>query len=998
MISAGEQVKWTKDQQRDFICGGHFVKAQEETANSATATADEKEMAQAQAQWLEVNAVDSTCEARFEELWDKYSDGLNGSQYSVFEDEAGWFGAYAIYQRCQNQSVYMFDKSLESAPALAHCTSNFLNPDQLPFTATFEELEGEPTLDLPEFPTDLSYHHKDVAGYEQVLIHARLAALDLIDKAGITSEGIEMPQSLKDFIEELKNAGLPEHAQLAHDLFYQGVGLTKPSGEMVKAAQPIADDVQDYVRTKAGKPLSDYVMADDADKPGIAATNDAKDFPEIEYIFVSKTGPKPDYKVDIKEAPKAIKDYFKDFPPPVRREALRLYGEALEKAGKDAKDEDVAKLLVDKIKEVEKKLGGDKDKLADKLMHLRVDKVEMPNKMILKEIDFPGAPADLHERVGTEGSNTKKWIINGIWNQARAKLKEQGIETMDLKLMGKIVDDLATQLKGMSIKKMASQKVVAVNKTTGKVALQEIPEEIQDILYYPVDLLPLHLGQEGAGMVIFQTSYLYQAYDPTLKDEKIATKVAEAAERYLDPKKNEWTDDGKKAVSKYLLTEPNGYYNNGDVKLKDPPSGNGGGFVDGTPEDGMHIVAVTASAEGGVVSADDPAFAGYAGVDFLYEYYKAKAGGFRLGIGIDGGGMPGVLVNGEPRGEMNVGDSLSGDQALWARFNRLSVGYFYNWDKEGGMDGEFALNGGLLSGRFNDGTGLGLNSLSAPMSHYQFFTAGGSTMYGIDPSITLNSDNDIVELAFKVILGTAQSYFLYDKTGGAIDANGGRAGASAKVSADWGSEQEKFEALGIAAEIGYQQAFAGVDANAFTVGGSFGLLHDNGFDFGVGVGFGLHGDETEKNAYRMVVGGHLGYNHALKKNEDVTFLAGLGINFLRHWQDKRVDVDNNSTGVGDTEDCDDGYDCDSDADVGDNGGTVSSTDNLSNFITGGNNIVEFSPYLGFNFKVSEADSIDLTLKVPIWYMDNIQANDVKETNWGVMLGFGYNFDSSKLLK
>lgn len=835
-------------------------------------------------------------------------------------------------------------------------------------------------------------------------------------------QSLPLPPNLQKFIDDNKGVAGGFFANEAERLFREALAHVPP-GNRAEAAKDggvagdhVANDDLDDVIDLVDKAIDDYKGAEvDGDKK---AMKEAKDGLGRTYVY-KKPGAGPEFPVTFNKMPEDIvklvfgKNADK-VSPGVLTELRKLYVKTLDKfydkGGNPKKEETVKKPFAEAVK------GAgitDPKKSASKIRAIEVEDVILNKDKSAKEVKFgkaknAEAPADLADLAET---GPQKAALQMLFNDI-SKLADLPKAKDPDALTEKIVADLKKKgVPEMSAVGIAALYPKSVNKKTGEVKLGFVPQEAFDswqklleekegeIIDPKVQDVPDNtVGKLAVGGMHAIT----RIYADAMKDKKAKWTKDEAAigannwVKKIEKEDNDWQTTTDRIVSGKYKGRDGDMFDVTDKTGETTSVPAGPAFSTGNSEDGMHTVAVTGAAEGGVVSADDPMFSGYASLDFVYEYYKAKTGGLKLDIGIDGGGMPGVLLNGEPRGEVNVGDSLSGDQALWARFNKMSLGYFYKWDKKEGMDGKFSFNGGLLSGRFKDGTGRAIDSLSGPISNYQPFTAGGSTMYGVDPSISLN--NDIVTWSAMIILGSANSYFLYDKNEGAIDAKGGRAGATTKLSADWAGDNEKFDELGIDAEIGFQGAFAGVDANAFTVGTSFGLLHDNGFDTGIGGGFGLLDDGSEKNAYRVLLGAHVGYNHALKSNENVNFLFGTGLNWVRHWQDKRVDVDSDSTDVGDTGDCDTGYDCDSDTDVGDHGnGTVSSTGNLSDFLTAGNNLFEISPYIGFNFKVSEASTIDLNLKVPIWVMDNIQAPGVNEVNWGLILGFGVNYDTSKLM-
>ena len=253
MRSAGtgkEVANGVRDEMRSNLCGQGWVDA---AKNDET-----KQFVK------DMGVVDDTCQQTFDEAWEKNTKGLNDTQLEFFAANAAYYVSAQLNDSCQDLYVTGADGSAsnpfailmtgEAIFARSMCLSNYVNSAQLPFSG---DVAGIGATTLPEGPTDLNFHG-DKYDFGQLLAHIKLSTVGM-HQGG--SEGIDMPQSLKDFIDELEKAGLPEHAKLAHDLFYQGVGLTKPTGEMALAAQPIATKVQDYVRTKAGKPLTDYVMA-----------------------------------------------------------------------------------------------------------------------------------------------------------------------------------------------------------------------------------------------------------------------------------------------------------------------------------------------------------------------------------------------------------------------------------------------------------------------------------------------------------------------------------------------------------------------------------------------------------------------------------------------------------------------------------------------------------------------------------------------------------------
>lgn len=945
MISAGtgkEVANAIRQELRDNLCGEGWVNAQ---GNDAT-----KEFV------ANMGVVDETCQASFDEAWEKNTNGLNDTQLEFFAANAAYYVSAQLNDLCQLDPTFAYQPTGDQIPntifAKSMCLSNYINPDRLPFSG---EVEGIGATTLPEGPTDLNYHGERY-DFGQLLAHIKLSTVGMHQG---TSEGIDMPQSLKDFIENLKKAGLPEHAALAEKLFYQGIGLVKPSGEMALAAQPIADHVQKYVKEKAHEPYKAYMEASEEEMPGVADANKAKKFPELEYTFVASTAPKKDnYKVDIKEAPKAIKDYFKDFPPPIRREALRLYGEALEKAGKGASDDAVAKLLVKKIKEKDKKHGGDKAKLADELMRLKVDQVKLPNTMIFKEITSPNAPYELLERAGWEGSHAKVYAINRIWRDVVEKV---GKDKMDLKLMGKIVDDLAPQLKGKDIKDLAAQKVVSVNKKSGKVTLLQYPKEIQDTLFHTANAvnnnLPPNMAQHGAS-VYHKVVEIYEAAKkakPSMNDKVVAAKVEDVADKALNPFLNNdpYHPD---PVGKFLLSEFSHFDKDGNIVLKQKY-----GTVEGKPdgrfehdinEDLKFIYNVKGEgAIGSVIGVgdNDPGFIGMALVNTMIGFHSEKAGNFKLKFGIEGFAQNEIFAQGEPRGEFNWdynGTMNSPDDVYLLRLGHA----VFQWDKE--IEGEKVdvtpeIGIGLHSTRPKFGSDYGMNWDKTPIASFQPLVVDSSRSFGLSAALALGFKPGHV-LKFGGILTNPVAAVQYDSEGGQWTAweSGVKGGGFVEsdfelVNNDKAEWHLKLRAEGQGSSTGQWVAGGGLSSH---------VLIDNHYNVGLGLGGGYKGADGPDYRY-FGAGGYFSYQTELG-DSNVTMEVGLAGAGRRLWtKDLVLALDPLTSGETGDPDCDI-YECPDDhgADVGEDGsGNVSGTGDLPNTVEGGLVTVEGHPFIKFLF-------------------------------------------------
>jgi len=970
MISAGmgsKNAEAIKNELKANICGQGWVDAQQ--------SQEGKDFVQ------NMGVVDTTCEQNFETAWNTNTKGMNEAQAEFFASNVAYYVGSQLDNTCQNNAAFAYMPTSDPAAAAtslfnkSKCFANYVNPAALPFNGYIAGLETDHSLD--EFELVLNYHGEKYT-FVEMLPHIRLSAMGM--HVG-TPEGIDMPQSLKDFIDELEKAGLPKHAQLAHDLFYQGIGLTKPTGEMALAAQPIADQVQEDVKKKAGTDLLDYVGADEGDKAGVAQANAAKSFPDLEYVFVTKTGPKPDYKIDIKEAPKAIKDYFKDFPLPIRREALRLYGEALEKAGKGADEEEVAKLLVKKIKEKDK---GDKAKLADELMRLKVDQVpmkgKMPTNIIFKEISSPNAPYDLLERVGWEGSHAKVYAINRIWRDVVEKVGE---DKMNLKLMGQIVDDLAPQLKGKSIKDLAAQKVVSVNTKTGKVTLLEYPKEIQDTLFHTANAvnnnLPPNMAQHGAA-VYHKVVEIYEAAKkakPSMKDEVVAAKVEDVADKKLNPFLNNdpYHPD---PVGKFLLSEFSHFDEDGNIVLKDkyPSKGNADGSWTAKTDSGWDVVFnAGVIANGGLVLGvdgkdKDPAakegseiLTGFVLGAMKLGFGKEDVGNFTINAGLMGFASPPLMTPGIPEQEQNVSTSLGDGSGQIFRLNHLYLMYDRSWDNEK-TDVDLAFKGGLIGVRPGDGSELGVTFMSTPFSAFQPFTqkssqaAGGAGELGLawgEIDTHYNDESHNAKLTMGVVLGSALTAFYADEKGGSIDAAGFRWGGFLQGDFDASSAFEstdlKFRLLG----VGYQHSSGEYDGvkdalsgYSLLFGGSMMVQPHEHFQAGLGGSYGFKKDELDGKIQRFVIGGYLAAPVEIE-GKDVTVIPNVGLAVNKIWTDERKTGEGTTDGTPD-EPCPSGYVCEGGggATIGDDSQGGLGTGDMP-FIMAGNTFVELNPNVEVKF-------------------------------------------------
>jgi len=194
---------------------------------------------------------------------------------------------------------------------------------------------------------------------------------------------------------------------------------------------------------------------------------------------------------------------------------------------------------------------------------------------------------------------------------------------------------------------------------------------------------------------------------------------------------------------------------------------------------------------------------------------------------------------------------------------------------------------------------------------------------------------------------------------------------------------------------GYQRSFGDVDpkylSGVLVFGGSTGVQLSNGFAIGAGASYGRQNPEVQDNAHtiqRLLLGGSLGYNDDAMM-ETVGMHAGLGVSYMRMWQDTRVGYDPSA--------CEDGsYSClpGGGADIGDTGtGSLTDTSGLDSFVTAGNAVTEISPYIYFDFATGPRGTLTAGTKVPIWIVNNIQTND-KDTAGAVLFVFGGEYDPS----
>jgi hypothetical protein len=826
------------------------------------------------------------------------------------------------------------------------------------------------------------------------------SAVDLAKIEGPQPEDVPIPQSLRDYIKSLNDAGAKPFGDLALRLFREGLAKVDPASERFGAAQPIANQVEADVKKRVLPTLG----ADG--KPDPKKVKAAED--GLNYVFVLKTGPKGTdpkkaYPLTIQQAPADLMKAFAKYPPEVKREVMRLFGQALEKAGDKADPKSVADAL---IKAVDEKLKGVEPKnAADKLGSTVVDTVTMDKEgknaesIGLKDLQSPAAPQDLIDALDAGSSHAKRYLLNNIWRQIRGNLKGQNIE-MDSDFIGKLITNLTKDkkdggIKDMDLAELAAVEVRAADKN-GKVVMEQVPAAaFGDAVELAKRRLPASSAQVGDAMMRQKIAEIYIAAhkaDPKIKPEDLAKKVNKAADNNLNPDKVKETD-GAIVVRNFLGMEFSKFDKDGNIILKykkgfDPEDckGNCPGpvYKESLGEGVEFLFGVDSSlALGGVIGVDRP------DGDETSNVLAVAAARARIGVIIDkkytidtglgaiGIYSPSKYTVGLPNGDRSV--AVNDDDGAYAvvGLRQLDLGFtgFFGRKEDGTLDDvTFQLGriaAGHQSGYIDDGTGLALPDDLDPINSYQPFSSpGGSRTLGITIPVTIgispvkgayaSEASEGLKITPRFILGSASSNINNKET----YVGGLRVGGDLQFDIDGGG-LAGFEGVGwrILAGGGVQHTSGdkkdvvdALTATSFAVGASTMIQPIDFLQIALGGGYGQQDADLTGVTHRAVFGGNVMFPIKMADGK-WSLIPGAGLSYETTWRDQQVagtPRDSAEEPAPPNPGCEPGYDCPGTAvDVGEGAGDrVSVLGPEYDFLTMGHNILAVNAMLGFAFEAA----------------------------------------------
>ncbi|MFH1829533.1 MAG: hypothetical protein ABH871_01985 [Pseudomonadota bacterium] len=951
MISAGQDTVTPKKRQQDLLCGRDW-------ANQAPDAAGKT--------WAEENTVNTQCENKVGTVYDKYTQGLNADQLKYFHAVYAKVGGTQPYFNCENNPGLRAPLGPDIIKPFAVCTADHVMNADRKFVHNGQELSYEPMMAL-----------------------IKNEALGLVT---IAPEKIEIPESLRKYIKSLRDQKLDKFADLAKRLFREGLAKVEPSGERVLAAQPIADQVEADVKKRV--------------LPHIAAAKDAKKKKAIEddldYVFVLKTGPKDKdtakaYKLTIQQAPADLMKAFEKYPPEVRRELMRLYGEALEKAP-TADQKSVADALVTAV---DAKLGEEKDakKMADKLGTLTVDNVKTSDdgkkaeSVSLKEVKVIGPSQTLIDGFEAQDNLVKKALLYGIWSMIRKELGAKPGETIDPELKKKI-ETSVLQHKDKTLSELAAMYVASVDGKNGTVHFNSVPK---DALGIPQDLekrgITLGSDQMGAVGIIVTIRKIYvQALqaasgEKSLKDYKgdalkaeVAKRVDRVARKQLDADmlKDLPEKDAQAITHNFTgLTFSKFDEKTGDILLTYMPGfagvgGPGDGQLRATLAEGAEFVFGVESSLGigGVIGVNRPendktsdvvaaAFVrAYAGVS-IDKKYTIDAALAALGVY-----SPSIYTVGLPNGDRSVAVNDDDGAYGFVRLNEATVGFKGKWGlKDDGTPDDITyqlgrIAAGIQSGHIGDGTDLALPDDLDPFNSYQPFSSpGGSRLFGVTVPFTLGIASERLKITPRFVLGTASAGLNNKET----YFGGGRVGGDLKVDLDAGKlagfEETDWRIL---LAGGAQHSWGDKDdvpnklaGTAFAIGGSTMVQPTDYLQLALGGGYGRMDADLDGLTQRAVIGGNVMFPIKMADGK-WHLIPGAGVSWSTTWKDQQVAGTSRNPGEAPAPNpgCEPGYDCPGTAvDVGEGAGDrVAALGSEYDFFMIGRNVVAINALLGLTFE------------------------------------------------